>query len=217
MLASVATAEVRTAGPAILFMAPGTPSIPADGSPHKVLLGSHDLPAPLDWVSAPKAEAHVYRRAKVRNASGVVLLPGRGSIFYGDTFIGSTGVPETPPQAEFDVYLGVDDQLKVERQLVDRTAEKGGLVGQVRRILLGYRIEVSNYRAERVPLTLLEQLPLSRHESVKVKLVRSEPAPKEGEMGELRWELGLAPGEEREVTYSFQVEMPLEGEVVGLP
>lgn len=215
--AAVAVAEVRTEGPAIAFVAPGKPSIPADGSPHKIFMGSQTLPAPLDWISAPKVEAHVYRRAKVQNTSPAILLPGKGSLFYGDTFIGTTAVPETPPQAEFELYLGVDEQLKVERELTERTVEKGGLVGQVRRLQAAYRIIVYSYRAERVPLTVLDQLPVSRHESVKVKLLRGDPPVEPGEMGELRWELSVAAGEERPIEFAFQVDMPLEGEVVGLP
>lgn len=215
--AAVAVAEVRTEGPAIAFVAPGNPSIPADGSPHKIFLGSQVLPAPLDWITAPKVEAHVYRRAKVQNTSPAILLPGRGSLFYGDTFIGTTAIPETPPQADFEVYLGVDEQIKVERELTDRTVEKGGLIGQVRRMQAAYRIVVHSYRAERVPLTVLDQLPVSRHESVKVKLLRSDPPVEPGEMGELRWEVSLAAGEERPFSFAFQVDSPLEGEVVGLP
>lgn len=215
--ATVAVAEVREEGPAISFVAPGAPSIPADGSPHKIFLGSQILPAPLDWITAPKGEAHVYRRAKVQNTSPAILLPGEGSLFYGDTFIGTTAVPETPPEAEFKVYLGVDDQIKVERELTDRTVEKGGIIGQLRRMQAAYRIVVHSYRAERVPLTVLDQLPVSRHENIKVKLLQSDPPVEPGEMGELRWELALAAGEERAISFEIQIDMPLEGQVVGLP
>jgi uncharacterized protein (TIGR02231 family) len=215
--AEVAVAEVRTEGPAISFVAPGAPSIPADGSAHKILLGSQILPAPLDWITAPKGQSYVYRRAKVQNTSPAILLPGKGSLFYGDTFIGTTSVPETPPQAEFEVYLGVDDQIKVERELTDRTVEKGGIVGQVRRMQVAYRIVVYSYRDERVPLTVLDRLPVSRHENIKVKLQYSDPPVEPGEMGELHWELSLAAGEERAISFEIQIDMPLEGEVVGLP
>jgi uncharacterized protein (TIGR02231 family) len=215
--AAVAVAEVRAEGPAIAFVAPGAPSIPADGSPHKIFLGSQVFPAPLDWITAPKVEAHVYRRAKVQNTSPAILLPGKGSLFYGDTFIGTTAVPETPPQAEFEAYLGVDEQMKVEREMTDRTVEKGGIIGQVRRMQVAYRVLVHSYRAERVPLTVLDQLPVSRNEGIKVKLLHSEPSVEPGEMGELRWEFSLAAGEERPLAFELQIDMPLEGQVVGLP
>lgn len=215
--AVAATAEVRSEGPAVVFVAPGSPSIPADGSAHKVFLGRQDLPAPIDWVTAPKVEPHVYRRARAQNATPSILLPGRAAVFHGDTFIGTTSLPETPSGGELEVYLGVDDLLKVERGLVERTVDKAGLVEKVRRLSYAYRIRVHNLRQERAPLTVLDQLPVSRHESLKVKLMRSDPPVEPGEMGELRWELSLAAGEEQQIVFAFQVEMPLESQAVGLP
>jgi len=215
--ATVAVAEVRREGPAVVFVAPGVTTLPADGSPHKVFLGTQDLPAPLDWVTAPKIEAHVYRRARVENSSPAILLPGSASLFYGDTFIGTTSVPETPPQAEFEVYLGVDDQVKVERELVDRTVDKSGLLEKIRRMLFSYQIKLHNYHPERIALTVLDQIPVSRDESLKVKLLRGDLPVEPGDLGELRWELALASGEERTISFAFQVDMPLEGEAVGLP
>lgn len=215
--AVVAEAEVRAEGPAIVFVAPGSPSIPADGSAHKVFLGTQELPASLDRVTAPKMGAHVYRRARVQNTTPAVLLPGRASIFYGETFIGTTLLRETPPQGELEIYLGVDDQVRVERELVERTVDKAGFVEKVRRLLFAYRIRVHNFRPTRLALTVLDQIPVSRNETLKVKLVRSEPQTSVGEMGELRWELGLAAGEERDIVFAFQVEMPLDSQAEGLP
>lgn len=215
--ADIAVAEVSQEGPAVVFTAPGTTSIPADGSAHKVFLGTQELSGDLDWVTAPKLEPHAYRRTRVVNTTPAVLLQGVASLFYGDTFIGSTSVPETPLEGEFEVYLGVDDQVKVQREQVERSVDKGGLVGKVRQMLYGYRIGLHNLRQERVALTVLDQLPVSRHESLKVKLARSAPEVEPGEMGELRWTLEMAPGEERELLFYFQVEMPLEQQVIGLP
>lgn len=212
----VVAAEVREEGPAIVFVAPGRTSIPADGSVHKVLLGSEDLSARLDWVTAPKVEAHVYRRARMENTTAAVLLAGPANLFYGDTFVGSTTLPETPAQGEVEIYLGVDDQVKVEREQLERTVDKSGLLDKVRRILYAYRITVHNHRQERVGLTVLDQVPTSRHEDLKVRLLRSDPEVEPGEMGELRWSLGLAGGEEREVRFTFQVDMPLDRQAVGL-
>jgi uncharacterized protein (TIGR02231 family) len=214
--AEVAEAEVREEGPAVVFVAGGSVSIPADGSPHKVFLATHDLPAKLDWITAPKLEAHAYRRARVENSTPTVLLAGRGSLFHGDTFVGTTAMPETGPGDEFEVYLGVDDQIRVERELVEREVDKGGVIEKVRRFHFAYRIGLRNLRSERTPLTVLDQLPVSRHEDLKVKLLQCEPKVDPGDLGELRWELNLAGGEQSEITFAFQVEMPRQAQATGL-
>ncbi|MBN1484550.1 MAG: mucoidy inhibitor MuiA family protein [Chloroflexia bacterium] len=215
--AEVAVAEISREGPAMIFSAPGRADVPADGSAHKVFLGTHELRGALDWVAAPKLEAHAYRRAKVENRTPAVLLAGGANLFYGDTFIGKTDLPETPLEGEIEIHLGVDEQVQVEREQVERRVDKGGLVGKVRQMIYGYRIRLRNFRQERIALTVWDQLPVSRHENLKVKLLASTPEVVPGEMGELRWELSLAPGEERNLAFSFQVELPLEQEAVGLP
>lgn len=215
--AVIAQAEARKEGAAVVYDAPGKASVPADASPHKVFLGTTALPAEFDWVTAPKVEAHAYRRARLENTAPSVLLAGQASLFDGDTFVGSTPLPETGPGGQVEVYLGVDDQVKVEREQVERAVDKSGLLDKVRRIRFTYRIRLRNLHSERLPLTVLDQIPVSRTEEVKVKLLDSEPAVEPKDMGELRWELDLAAGEQREISFSFHVEMPLEGQVVGLP
>ncbi len=214
--AAVVEASMSQEGAAVIFTAPGRVAVPADGSAHQVFLGSQDLPAQIDWITAPKVEAHVYRRARVQNASPAVLLPGSASLFEGDTFIGTTAMPETPPQGEFEVYLGPDDQVRVERKRTERTVDKGGLVEKVRRIVFGYAIRLHNLRPEAIALSVLDQVPVSRHEAVKVRLLRCEPPATPDKLGLLRWDLSLAAGEERELAFAFQVEMPLADRVVGL-
>lgn len=213
----VAEAEVRQEGAAVLFVAPGAPSVPADGSTRKVLLGTHSLPVTLDWLTVPRQGLYVLRRARAKNITPSVLLPGNGSVFYGQTFVGTTAVRETPVGGEIELSLGVDDRVKVERELLERTVDKSGFVEKVRRIHYAYRIEVQNLRGEAIALTVLDQIPVSRHENLKVKLLRSDPQAQAGPMGELRWELKLAPAEKREITFAFQVEMPLDSEAIGLP
>lgn len=215
--ARMAEAEIRQEGTAVVFLAPGAPSVPADGSTRKVLLGTHSLPVTLDWITAPKQEPYVFRRARAKNTTPSVLLPGNGSVFYGDTFVGTATVAETPVGGEIELSLGVDDRVKVERELVERAVDKSGFVEKLRRVQYSYRIRVQNLRSEPIALTVLDQIPVSRHESLKVKLLRSDPQAQAGPMGELRWEMKAGPGEKREITFAFQVEMPLESEAIGLP
>jgi uncharacterized protein (TIGR02231 family) len=214
--ADIATAEVSQDGPAVVFTAPGRVSIPADGTARKVFLGTEELSTVLDWVTAPKIEAHVYRRAKVENSTPAVLLPGPASIFFGDAFVGTTQMPETPPEGEMELYLGVDDQIRVEREQVERSVDKSGVLEKVRRISFAYLIRLRNFRPDRIALTVLDQVPTSRHEDLKVKVMQTDPEVEPNKMGELCWELSLAAGEERELAFSFHVDVPRDRRPTGL-
>jgi hypothetical protein len=66
-------------------------------------------------------------------------------------------------------------------------------------------------------LTLHDQIPVARHENIKVKLEFAEPAPsEESELGLIDWEIVLAAAEKKVVRFDFLVEYPRDMLVIGL-
>lgn len=210
-------AQVETSGTAVTYRVPSTVSVPADGSPHKVAVATFNLTPELDYVTAPKLVAAAYRRAQVDNESDYTLLAGPANLFSGDEFIGTTGLELTAPGGEIELYLGVDDRVKVERELKQREVDKR-LLGDRRRLRYAYEIELHNLRPVESRVLLQDQIPVARHENIKVKLESADPKPSEEiELGLLEWELTLAPREERVVRFEFLVEHPRDMPVQGLP
>jgi uncharacterized protein (TIGR02231 family) len=215
--AAVAMATVEASGAAVTYQVPGTVVVPADGALHKVTVARFELTPVLDYVAAPKLVEAAYRRAKVTNDSPYTLLPGSANLFAGDEFIGTTTLELTAPQGEIEFYLGADDRVKVERELKRREVDKR-LIGDRRRLRYGYEVTLENLLPTGAAVTLHDQIPVSRHEDVKVKLESTEPQPTEQtELNLLDWELTLAPGEKRVVRFDFTVEHPRGMSVVGLP
>jgi len=215
--AEVVTATVETFGAAVTYQVPGTVTVPADGAPHKVAVACFQLTPALDYVTAPKLVAAAYRRAKVANDSPYTLLPGPVNLFAGDEFIGTTELELVAPQGEIELYLGADDRVRVERELKRREVDKR-LIGDKRRLRYAYEIRLENLLPTEARVTLHDQIPVPRHEDIKVKLEFAEPRPtRQTELNLLDWELTLAPGEKRTVRFDFVVEHPREMGVVGLP
>jgi uncharacterized protein (TIGR02231 family) len=215
--AEVVTARVDSSGASVTYHVPGTVTIPADGDPHKVTAAQFVLDPQLDYVTAPKLVEAAYRRAKVVNASEYLLLPGAANLFAGDEFIGTTQIELTAPQGEIELYLGVDDRIKVERELKRRDVGKN-FIGGKRRMAYGYEITLKNLLPAPAKLTLHDQLPVARHEDIKIKLESADPKPTEQtELNLLNWELTLAPQEKRTVRFDFSIETPQALQVIGLP
>jgi len=106
--------------------------------------------------------------------------------------------------------------VRVERELKQREVDKKQL-GDRRRIRYGYEIKVTNLRSTPQSVTVFDQIPVPRHESIKVKLERAEPpATDQSELNVLEWKLSLQPGASQTVRFDFSVEYPREMEVVGL-
>jgi uncharacterized protein (TIGR02231 family) len=210
-------AQVDTSGVAVTYHVPGSVTIPSDGSPHKVTVAQYRLEPQLDYVTAPKLVEAAYRRARVANDSPYTLLPGQANLFAGDEFVGSTRLELIAPHGEIEIYLGVDDRLPVKRELKRREVDKK-LLGGRRRIHFGYEITLENQLPNPARITLHDQMPVSTHEEVKVRLQSANPqAADQTELNRLDWEFTLQPQEKRVVRFDFEVESPQGMELLGLP
>ncbi|MEH2009043.1 mucoidy inhibitor MuiA family protein [Nostoc sp.] len=214
--AETVTAEVSKEGSVVTFKLNGGGNIPSDGAPHKTTIFNDDYPCSFDYVAMPRLVSFAYLQANVKNSpNGATLLPGKANIFRDNVFIGTTQLENIAPGQEFKLNLGIDEGLKIERDLVERQVDKR-LISNQRRITYSYRLIITNLLDKEVNLKVTEQLPVSRNEQIKMRLSRSNPQIQLGEMGILEWQLTLPCQERREIYYQFNVEYPPELIVVGL-
>ncbi|MEH2378897.1 MAG: mucoidy inhibitor MuiA family protein [Nostoc sp.] len=214
--AETVAAEVSKEGSVVTFKLNSGGNIPSDGAPHKTTIFNDDYHCNFDYVAIPRLVSFAYLQANVKNSpNGATLLPGKANIFRDNIFVGTTGLDNIAPGQEFKLNLGIDEGLKIERDLVERLVDKR-LISNQRRITYSYRLIITNLLDKEVNLKLTEQLPVSRNEQIKVRLSRSNPQIQLGEMGILEWQLTLPPQERREIYYQFNVEHPPDLTVVGL-
>lgn len=213
--AQIETAEVQSEGATVVFQLPRRLSVPSDGQPHRAPISNPEFSCKLDYVAIPRRSEWAYLRATVQNESALSLLRGEASIFRDEMFIGKTALKNVAPGEEWQMFLGPDEQVKARHELTRRDVEKN-LMGNVRYQTFGYKIEIENLKAHRVQLELLDQIPVSRHEQIKVKLKNAQPQPQADEMGILKWELALASQAKRELIYESVVESPRDVNLVGL-
>lgn len=209
-------ATIEQRGAAVSYRIERPVAVPSDGSPHTTAITTLELPARLDYITAPKLAEEAYLRATVRNASQASLLPGAASVFHEDEFVGRVTLDHVAPQEEFELQLGIDERIKVERELVRRTVEKN-LIGNNRRTQVAYRITVTNLLPRQARVTVLDQIPVGRHESIKIRLQEVNPRPSEQtDLNQLTWTLDIGPQQKQEISYLFVVEHPRDLNVIGL-
>jgi uncharacterized protein (TIGR02231 family) len=205
MVQPVATAEH---GSVATTYRPATQvAVAADGTAHRTTVATMDLDAELDHVVVPLRGQDVYLRATVTNSSEHTLLPGRASLFHDTEFVGATRLEPWAPGEELELTLGVDDRVRVERELVRRKASKS-VIGSGRRQEVEYKITVANHTGRPATVTVLDQLPVSVHEGIVVRDVKCSPEPDERtDLGELTWRLKLDTGQESEIVFGFRVDI----------
>ncbi|MFJ7217080.1 mucoidy inhibitor MuiA family protein [Amycolatopsis sp. NPDC098790] len=208
-------ASVEQGTTAVTYRPSRPVAVPSGASGHRTTLAELSLTAVLGYVTAPVLAEEAYLRAVVVNTSSVALRPGRASVFHDAEFVGSTSLEAWAPGEELELALGVDDRIRVERELVRRTASKATLSGQRRREA-EYRISVGNHGPRSAVVTVLDQAPVSRDDGVTVRDVKTSPEPVEtSELGEFTWKLTLEPGQTGEVKLSYRVDVAKGVELSG--
>lgn len=167
------------------------------------------------YKAVPVLTPHVYRLANLTNDSKFVILPGEATTYVGTDFVGRAQLPLVAIGEQFTAGFGVDPQLQVSRQLVDKSKSiQGG--NQV--LKFDYRLTVSSYKNESVKLQLWDRLPHPETDAVNVMLVQSsketsmDPAYIRDDKPKnlLRWDLTVDPtnrGEKAQtITYQFKME-----------
>jgi uncharacterized protein (TIGR02231 family) len=162
-------------------------------------------------------------RAMATNTAGRVLLPGELHVFQagagGDEYVGQTRLELTAENADLPLYLGVDDNLTVKRELIERDTDRGSLLQRgVRKTTFGYRVTLANRTGAAQHVTLQDVLPVPRNERIKLNALEMRPQPStRTKLEQLTWELDLAPNEEKRVEWRFVVESPNDVDVTNLP
>lgn len=214
--AEVVVAEVEEVGSAVVFRIPGPTTVPSDGSPHKTAVSDLRFPAKVDYLAVPRHTESVFRRAKVDNSGPSPLLAGQANLFVEDEFIGKTELAYTPMSGELSLLLGVEERVTVKREMVRREVDKR-FMSDKRRLRYGYKMVLENLLETAVNVVVQDQIPVSRHEEIKIKLEQVSPAVAEQtELNMLEWRLSLAAKETKTIVYEYAVEHPREMDVMGL-
>jgi uncharacterized protein (TIGR02231 family) len=126
------------------------------------------------------------------------------------------------PGEEFDLYLGIDENVKVQREQIEKKVDDvliAGIPSPNRKTTLKYKTTIENYKNARVKVIFFEAMPVSENEQIKVKLTDANLEPKEKDWknrkGVWRFELVLDPGQKQEIIYGFFVEHPRGMHVEG--
>ena len=215
----VAYATVEAAGPSVTFRLPRPASVPSDWQPHKVPVASARFPAELAYETTPRRLPYAFLRAKVTNTSEALYLPGTVSVFLDGTFVATSALKQVAPGESFDLYLGVDERVTVERKTLKERVEVSllpGLRGKTKSTDYEFLTIIENFTGRRVSVTVFDQVPVSEREEIVVESVRQEPAAVEKDEekpGVFHWQLDLAPNQKEELRLSYRVKHPVEMQI----
>jgi hypothetical protein len=170
--------------------------------------------APADsWIRIlPALSRSAYLVAEVTNSGSTPWLQGQAHLFVGADLVGDAVVPTTAPGEKVTLPLGIDDAIKVDRNVQVVSTERGVFS---RQDVSAYQvvIELLNTRRTPVPVRVFEQVPLAQQKEVEVTLTKTDPPPFKDdkglkEEGRLEWRSQLGAGEKRTLSFTYEVARP---------
>lgn len=200
------------------YRIPGVATVPADDAPHKFGLATLDLPAEITVQAVPKLAPRAYLQAKATYGGAMPLLPGRVALFREGTYIGNGSLDLLRPGEALKLSFGVDDKVRVKHQLETGGRAREGVFSRSKRVERRYRIDVANYHARPITITVQDGLPVPQDERIKVELLQgTAPTAQdvEGRKGVLAWTYEYAPKEEKAIAFGYALSYPEDARVPG--
>jgi uncharacterized protein (TIGR02231 family) len=213
--------QVVQGGTAATFAIARKYDILANNKPVKVAIADDTFATTFRYTCVPKLSPNVYLKTNAINKTEYPLLPGPTAVYLDGAFVAKASMDLVPAGQEFWTYLGVDQNLSVERKELAKREEKGGLFNsKSARTVYDYLFKVNNARNLDADLVIWDQLPASNHEEIKVileepKYTKDTDDFRMNEQKFVEWHLQLKPAEKREVPFRFVVERPEDFVISG--
>jgi uncharacterized protein (TIGR02231 family) len=204
-------AQIETQAFQAIYAIAGRVTVPATGEAKRVQIDEAQLDPALMVRTVPKRDQKAYLYAKVAMARGTPVLAGQVSLFRDGTFVGNGRLPLLAPGEDHELGFGVDDAVKVRHTVVEEKRAETGIITASKTDTRNYRIAVKNLHARPIPVTVIDQIPVSQNADIKIELLgKSAPTKRDldDKRGVLAWEMTLQPDEEKAVEFGYRVTWP---------
>jgi len=204
-------AAVETQAFQAVYGIAGRVTVPATGEAKRVQIDEAQLDPALAVRTVPKRDAKAFLYAKVTMARGTPILPGPVALFRDGTFVGNGRLPLLSPGEEHELGFGVDDAVRVKHAIAEEKRAETGIITSSKTDMRSYRISVKNLHERPIPVTVIDQIPVSQNADIKIELL-GKTAPSRRDMedkrGLLAWDMELKADEEKVVEFGYRVTWP---------
>ncbi|WP_170937095.1 MULTISPECIES: mucoidy inhibitor MuiA family protein [Rhodomicrobium] len=184
----------------------------------KLLISADELKPLLYVLAVPKLDAKAYLHAKFTHDGVAPLLPGAVSLYRDGVYIGQGHLPLTMRGEEKELGFGPDDAVTVGRVELARAKGESGIISSSATDEQHFRISVKNLHDWAMPVTVIDQMPVSEDEQIAVELLPMTTEPSErnfdDKLGVLAWNFELAAQGEKEIALSYEIKWPARREVI---
>lgn len=188
-------------------------SIPSDNQEHLMAVASKTIPSTFEYFAAPKLEREAFLIAKLTDWEDLNLLPAVANIYYDGTYVGQTRITPTSIRDTMELALGRDARVIVQRKRIE-FEEKIKKVAGEKIATMKYQIIAKNLNTSSLKLNIMDHIPLSTNEEIKVSLLDKGNADYNEKKGLLKWVFALGAKSPKKLYYEYSVKYDKDKEIV---
>jgi Domain of unknown function (DUF4139)/N-terminal domain of unknown function (DUF4140) len=176
----------------------------------RVALFSQQWPVSVERKIFPALVPEAFLVAEIKNPSEQPLPSGNANLFVGEDPAGTAQIKLIAPGEQFTLPLGLDRAIRAVRNVRLVQTETGFIIGKEEISEYVVTIELANPYSMPVPITVVDQVPVTDDKNVQVKLLKTAPAAakKDDVRGSMEWKLALPAGGKSVVSFNYTLKRP---------
>lgn len=192
------------------YIAQSREKIPSDRTLNRVFLRKRNITVRPGYETSPLTNDGVFLNVVSSNTEREPLLAGPLEIYSGENLLGTTSVSTLKPGQEIKMELGPDRDIKVERKQ-EKLDDKSGIISRKKNIRYRVTISIKNNKRRAVPVRLIDRIPYTNDDSVKVEWSAGTDIPKsKTEDGILTYEFEIGANSRKAVQFEYTVSYPAD-------
>ena len=189
------------------FQIPQLFSLNTGSGEKRVTLLKRDLPATFHYYSVPKVNNDVCLVAEVTQLEKMPLIPGKYHIYFDETFVGKSFLDPKIMEDTVAISLGKDQSILVDRiKQEEKCMNNSNILGAVKK--RGYQITVKNNRDKAISIEIIDQIPISKNNKIKVDYKLGQGLKINEETGMLEWNLEIPANTKQSTFFEFEIKHP---------
>lgn len=214
--------QMNTSGFIGEYTVTGPATVKPDGTQAKLQIAQLENDAALFVKILPQVSTDGFMVAKFTLKGDAPILPGTLSLFRDGAFIGQDRVAAIiRPGEEGEMSFGVDDAVKVKREMLKDESAQTGLIAMSKVIERNFVTEIQSYHKQDIQIEVMEMVPASKDETILVEILKDKTtqgyeADYKNVKGATRWTSVLKPQQKAAVNLGWKVSWPKDKNLSGL-
>ena len=179
----------------------------------EITLKTLQVPAEYQYYTVPKVNKSAYLTAKIKDWEKYQLLDGETNVFFDNTFKSKGVLDLEAVKEEIIISLGVDKQIDINRSPVTENVGQKFLSKNVE-TTRHWKVDIKNNKNQPINIQVLDQVPVSVTDEIKVEVLNISDAEMNSLSGELKWNLTIPKTTSKTLNIEYLVKHPKDKRLI---